>query len=59
LDDIWAKITEILLKKPVEFFPAMRDSLKHMKLDDTVTFHEESAKDVNASYETALLISKG
>jgi hypothetical protein len=30
-----------------------------MKLDNTGTFHEESAKAVKASYEVALLIAKG
>jgi hypothetical protein len=48
-----------LIKKPVEFFSTKRDSLKHIKLDNTGTFLEESAKAVKASCEIALLISKG
>jgi hypothetical protein len=48
-----------LIKKPVEFFSAKGDTLKHMNLDNTETFHEESAKAVKASYEIALLIEKG
>ncbi|CAM2097282.1 unnamed protein product [Caretta caretta] len=47
-----------LKDKPKEFFAAKLQNLKCMKLDTTGTFHQASAKVVEASYELSLLIAK-